>query len=266
MVPVCEAMYYGMCSGKILPYTFVYHCRPREKYIKRGTAAPYEDTLQVLLCEGHNNEIRQKNENNNLPELYGWDETDALDGVTNNLTYTGDTRSICPHCEFLKKNTMSHTGACFPKCFKLTIDDDKEICICKNSVQCVCASLKNNKLHWDILTYANGFMWDDTYNCPACFYRPSWRDGHDSYFRGLEPVKDIISLANKTPTLIMEKNSIGHSPLTLIKYIIDEELTHAIAENNEYAKPAEDGWARHNIDCLLKIQKVFMELLDVYAN
>ena len=255
MDPTCEAVCHGVCSGKITPHTFIYHCRPREKDINKGLAAPYDDTIQVLLCEGHNNEIRQKTEINNLPELYGWDETDALDGVTNGLTYTGDSRVVCHDCKFLKKMTVSETGACSSFCERMSRQAPTMGCKCKDSVLCVCASLKNNKLHWDIFTYANGFVWNADYDCKACCSRPCWRDEHDSYFKGLVPVNDIISLAKKTPTLIMEKNSKGHTPLTLIDYIIKEELNSAIAENNEYAKYREDGWARHNIDCLTQIQK-----------
>jgi hypothetical protein len=256
----CEAEYYGRCAGHLKEHDIVYHCRPRSKDLTRGHG-PFDQTKQVVLCDGHFKRIAADYENK-LPELYGWDFTDALDGLTCRLEYIGGHVVYCPHCDFKMRHTYSDTGACNATCQLLSnIGADWDHCICNRLMECVCASHKNNKLHWALLTYVNGFQYDE-YECDACD-RPSWRDSHEEYKAGLVTEEVIIAMAKKNPELILQKNNNGKTPLILIPLMV-ESLKCSL--DGEFLKSAEDGWGRSNIKTLEKIKKELIEVLDVYAN
>ncbi len=75
---MCICEFNGCCSGDIHEYTVIWHYRPRAKYNVMG----YDTELVVALCTGHYNACSQSHGLPGLPELYGWDEADALDGLT----------------------------------------------------------------------------------------------------------------------------------------------------------------------------------------
>jgi hypothetical protein len=260
----CIAEYYGKCGGRISEHEVVWHVRPRSKDLQKGHG-PSETTLNVCLCAEHYVRIsKQYNSLNRLPELYGWDEADALDGLTCYLHYTGFNPTYCAHCSGLEKTTVSETGACTKACkaiFKMGVEWIQ--CHCRDPVECVCASFANNELHWAILTYIHGFDFDfNRYDCAGCD-RPSWRDTHEYYKNGLVDTSVILDLAAKNPALILEKNAFEKTPLTIIDPII-ESLVEMSKE--PYRKSAECGWAGYNIACLKDIKKGLIEVLDVYAN
>ena len=83
----CVASYMNRCSNDLQVYDIIYHCRPREKDLARGHG-PYDDTLQVGICSYHHNKILANipdDEERRLPEIYGWDERDALSDLTHEL-------------------------------------------------------------------------------------------------------------------------------------------------------------------------------------
>lgn len=258
--PSCEAEYYGKCGGQIQQREVVYHCRPRSKDLTRGHG-PFDETAQVLLCDGHFKRIAADYEGN-LPELYGWDFADSLEGLTCRLQYTGYNPVSCTHCSFRVQETRTETGACSELCISLTkMNGGVWNCICADQMECTCASFHNNALHWALLTYVNGFEYDH-YDCDACS-QPSWRDTHEEYKAGLATEEDIVKMAKADPELILQKNAQSKTPLDLIPEMISSlEFTLY----GEYLKSAENGWGRHNLDALKKIKKELMEVLDVYAN
>ena len=109
------------------------------------------------------------------------------------------------------------------------------------------------------MTYVNGF---NIFECEAC-PRPSWRDEHHEYYAQLTPVDTIVSMAKENPKFLEAKNASDETPISLIDKIINN-LTMATAEYNEYAKYREDGWARHNIDCLTQLKKELTKILEGY--
>ena len=254
----CEAEYYGKCGGQLHDHDVVYHCRPRSKDLTRGHE-PFDQTKQVVLCEGHYKRISQDYEGK-LPELYGWDFEDALDGLTCRLHYTGvPERVFCVDCTFPVKATITETGLCTNTCSimqTLKRDDDwKWECMCHKPVECICASFNNNALHWAILTYVNGF--NSAYYCMACIH-PSWRDSYEEYKSGLYNIELIIAMAQTSPELLVEKNANGKTPLDLIPEMI-ESLEYTL--DDEYLKYAESCRARSNINDLNKIKKELETLL-----
>lgn len=256
----CDAEYYGKCGGQIHGREVVYHCRPRSKDLIRGHG-PFDETAQVLLCDGHFKRIAADYEGK-LPELYGWDFADSLEGLTCHLQYTGYNPDSCAHCCFRVQETRTETGACSELCIELTkIRKGDFHCSCAEPLECTCASFQNNTLHWALLTYVNGFEYE-YYDCDACA-RPSWRDTHEEYKIGLETEEGIIQMAKANPELILQKNAQSKTPLDLISEMI-ESLKYTL--EGEYLKCAESGWAGSNIDTLKQIKKELMEVLDVYAN
>ena len=257
----CEAEYYGKCGGHLRQRDVVYHCRPRSKDLTRGHG-PFDETAQVVLCDGHFKGICADYEGK-LPELYGWDFADALDGLTCRLDHTGYNAKNCTHCGFHVRDMLSETGACSDFCISMTkmYGGSDWNCHCAEPLECTCASFQNNDLHWALLTNVNGFEYVD-YDCDACF-RPSWRDTHEEYKAGLATEADIIAMAKANPELILQKNMKGKTPIDLIPEMI-ESLEYTL--EGEYLKCAESGWARSNIHTLLIVKKELMEVLDVYAN
>lgn len=254
----CFAVHYGPCGGHLNTRSIIWHCRPRSKDLCRGHG-PYDDTTNVVLCDSHEKQIKEKNENNELPELYGWDLKDALDGLTCDLTHTGSAVTHCDHCDYEKKTMGTETGACSYVCQSLCkMGADWEYCHCSKPIACICPTLQNNALHWAVFTYVNGFQHLGEYDCEACM-RPSWRDGHEEYKNGLTPIKTIMKLAKKQPELLLQRNIQNQTPLTMIPPMI--ELLQLDSEE-EYAKCEEVGWANSNIAALEKIKKYLSTVLD----
>ena len=237
----CEASFYGMCGGHENVHEVVWHVRPRHKDCDRGHGS-YDTTLPVWLCAKHSERIRIAADNNGrLPELYGWDKWDALDGLTAKLEYVGYHPVFCAACDFRQKATVSETGACTKTCKLLSqLSADWDHCDCAKPVVCICESFGNNKLHWGILSYGNGFSYE--YDCPACV-RPCWRDEHTQYKYGLTSVERMLEIAKTDPRLIYQKNANGITPLQLIRPLIQLLLD---TRKDEYVKYAEQGWAGHN--------------------
>lgn len=257
----CEANFYGMCGGHENEHELVWHVRPRQKDYARGHEA-YDTTLKVFLCAKHSERIRIAADNNSrLPELYGWDKWDALDGLTAKLEYVGYHPVFCADCDCRQKTTVSETGACTQTCKTLTeLGAEWDHCRCAKPVECICANFGNTKMHWAILSYGNGFSY--TYDCEACV-RPCWRDGDKEYKYGLTSVDRILEIAKTDPRLIYQKNAYGITPLQLIRPLIRLLLD---TREEEYVKYAEYSWAGFNAHKLEEIEKELMAILDVFAN
>jgi len=260
----CDAQYYGKCGGKLHEYPVTYHCRPRQKDLARGHGS-YDTTEKVVLCEGHYTQISGAEENKQLPELYGWDFTDSLEWLTGKLKYTGYKPRFCEDCGFHVQEMNTETGACSKMCITL-MEMNKRFggtipCTCADALVCNCAIHENNKIHWAVLTYVNGFDFNE-YECEACV-RPSWRDTHDAYTYGLCTETDLITMAKENPELLLQENAHGKTPMNLIPLLI-EALEYTLEV--PYLKCAESGWARSNIATLENIKKELMEVLDQYAN
>ena len=100
----CVASYMNRCSNDLQIYDIIYHCRPREKDLARGHG-PYDDTLQVGICSYHHNKILANvpdDKERRLPEIYGWDESDALSDLTHELRHEPD---YC-RCEIFGNNEL----------------------------------------------------------------------------------------------------------------------------------------------------------------
>jgi hypothetical protein len=262
----CDAEYYGKCGGQLYQYPVVYHCRPREKDLSRGHG-PSDSIEKVVLCEGHYNQITDAEENKQLPELYGWDFEDSLEYLTGKLKYTGFITRFCQHCGFHVQELQTETGACSETCIALMelnkTHGSTIKCTCAEALVCSCASQANNKIHWAMLTYVNGFD-SNEYECDACgHFRPSWRDSHEQYKNGLVSKADLIAMAKANPELLLQQNAHGKTPMDLIPRLI-EDLQFTLDE--PFLKCAESGWANSNIRVLESIKKELMEVLDVYAN
>ena len=260
----CDAEYYGKCGGQLYQYPVIYHCRPRQKDLSRGHG-PSDSTEQVVLCEGHYNQIAGTEENKQLPELYGWDFDDSLECLTGKLKYTGFKPRFCEYCGFRVHEMHTETGACSEVCIRMMELNKTHgctlTCTCADALVCTCAIHANNDIHWALLTYVNGFDIND-YSCDACA-RPSWRDTHEEYKYGLCTETDLITMAKANPELLLEENAYGKTPMDLIPILI-AALEYTLEE--PYLKCAESGWARSNIATLENIKKELMEVLDEYAN
>ena len=261
----CDAQYYGKCGGRLYEYPVTYHCRPRQKDLARGHGS-YETTEKVVLCEGHYTQITGAEENKQLPELYGWDFTDSLEWLTGKLKYTGFKPRFCEDCGFHVQELHTETGACSKTCITLMEMNKTHgctlTCNCAEALVCNCAIHANNKIHWGLLTYINGFNCNSDYECEACV-RPSWRESYDAYKYGLCPETDLIAMAKENPELLLVENAHGKTPMDLIPLLI-ADLQGVLEE--PYLKCAEDGWARSNIRVLENIKTEWMEVLDEYAN
>ena len=124
--------------------------------------------------------------------------------------------------------------------------------------ECVCMSFRNNKLHWALLTYINGFTWPHSYyHCEMCTKnKVSWRQGDEVYKASLVSEEAIVALIKAEPELSWEKNLFGKTPITLIPMMI--ELLIGVMEHFR----EENDCARANLRNLLKIQKT---IKDIYA-
>ena len=249
----CAAAGYGVCDGSLLEHAAVWHVRPRMKDLAKGCGIN-ETTLPVVLCSHHYKRITDQYSNGDkLPTMYGWDEADALDGLIGcHLEYTGLHPSYCAFCVCRQKTTISETGTCTKACQSLFALDPKwPHCYCQRPVYCICEKFNNNALHWAVLTYVNGLDYT-VYTCPACV-RPSWRDTNEYYKAGLVPIKTILALAAQQPECLLQRNSLGETPLTLIQPML-ESLQMTI--EGEYLKCAEYGCAKANMAALAEIKKV----------
>jgi hypothetical protein len=237
----CEAsLYEPCCQGQLSEYKVVWHVRPRMKDLAKGYGF-YDSTIQVMLCSEHHNAIAETNDMavGKLPELYGWDEADALDGLVCNLKS--------------KPYQAAH----------------KHTAVQQSVVVCRYLSFNNNELHTALLTYVNGFTWPtfEYHCCDECYMKkPTWRDYGDVYMASLVPIENIIEMVKANPALAMERNAFNKSPLDLIPFLI-EELKYSTAEyGDEYVRCHEDGTARRNIRILKELQLEIMEIMDTYAN
>ena len=261
----CTAEGYGICEGSLTEHVVVWHVRPRMKDLAKGHA-PCDTTLPVVLCDQHYKRISDHytdGNGNKLPAVRGWDEADALDGlIDSHLEYTGLHPAYCMYCECRKKTTFSETGACTKACQNMTaIDPNWKHCFCQLPVQCICESFGNNALHWAVLTYVNGMDYA-IYNCPACV-RPSWRDTNEYYTAGLVPITAILEMAARQPELLMHRNRLSETPLSLIPSMVE---SLKMTSEDEYAKSVEYRYAKANMEALAEIKKEFTEILDAYAN
>lgn len=250
----CEAENYGKCGGPLTTESVVWHVRPRQKDLARGHS-PHDTTLQVNICAKHHKQITDQYCNRTtLPDLYGWDKWDALDGLTARLHYTGLNPIYCA-CLCRIIDTVSETGACTKSCESLLKDGAKWYkCRCAEPVVCTCDSFGNNELHWALLTYVNGFDFCEkgsSYDCDACV-QPSWRDTHEFYKNSLVSEEDIMAIAQKDPRLINQENTKGMTPFALIDPMI-EHLEYV--RKDDYVKCAESGWAGSNIHGLVNIKR-----------
>ncbi len=251
----CEAENYGKCGGPLTTESVVWHVRPRQKDLARGH---YErdTTLDVNICAKHHKQITDQYCNRTtLPDLYGWDKWDALDGLTAYLHYTGFNPVYCA-CLCRIKDTVSDTGACTKSCESLLEQGARwYTCRCTEPVVCTCASFGNNELHWALLTYVNGFNFYEeeisSYSCDACV-QPSWRDTHEFYKNSLVSEEEIMAIAQKDPRLIYQENAKGMTPFALIEPMI-KHLEYV--RKDYYVKCAESGWAGSNIHGLVKIKR-----------
>jgi hypothetical protein len=251
----CEAENYGKCGGPLTTESVVWHVRPRQKDLARGHSE-HDTTLQVDICAKHHKQITDQYCNRTtLPDLYGWDKWDALDGLTAYLHYTGFNPVYCA-CLCRIKDTVSETGACTKCCISLVEQGATWYkCRCAEPVVCICDSFGNNELHWALLTYVNGFNFYEeeisSYSCDACV-QPSWRDTHEFYKNSLVSEEEIMAIAQKNPHLIYQENAKGMTPFALIEPMI-EHLEYV--RKDDYVKCAESGWAGSNIHSLMKLKR-----------
>ena len=258
----CAANHFGPCGGPVCYHYAEWYCNRRcEKDTTYTAKKIYNDRLTIMLCGTHYNKICVHNYGR-LPMLYGYDEEAALDSLTSSLQYTGPTVHMCTNCTFRQQKYLQESEACTKMCSSML--NWYTPCDCKETIECTCSSFNNNAIHWAILTYGNGFLYDTDYQCWACV-RPSWRDEHTEYFKALVDIKEIISMAKENPNLLLEKNAENANPLELIDYVV-ETLTASTAEHNTYAKCREDGCARYNIGCLAHLKTELIEVLDAFAN
>ena len=251
----CEAENYGKCGGPLITESVVWHVRPRQKDLARGHSER-DTTLNVDICAKHHKQITDQYCNRTtLPDVYGWDKWDALDGLTAYLHYTGFNPVYCA-CLCRIKDTVSETGACTKCCISLVEQGAKWYkCRCAEPVVCICDSFGNNELHWALLTYVNGFSFCEyetsSYSCDACV-QPSWRDTHEFYKNSLVSEEEIMAIAQKNPQLIYQENAKGITPFALIEPMI-KHLEYV--RKDDYVKCAESGWAGSNIHTLVKIKR-----------
>jgi hypothetical protein len=257
----CEAENYGKCGGPLTTESVVWHVRPRQKDLARGHYE-HDTTLDVDICAKHHKQITDQYCNRTtLPDLYGWDKWDALDGLTAYLHYTGFNPVYCA-CLCRIKDTVSETGACTKCCISL-VEQGAEWykCRCAEPVVCICDSFGNNELHWALFTYVNGFNFyeeevSSSYSCDACV-QPSWRDTHEFYKNSLVSEEAIMAIAQKDPGLIYQENAQGMTPFALIEPMI-KHLEYV--RKDDYVKCAESGWAGSNIRSLTKLKRELCRL------
>ena len=263
----CEFYECGPCGGAVVAHTDIKWCNhPR-------TAAPHVCRMSsmspmrpVMMCGTHFNKLSVQcgDGEGGLPYLSGFDEPDAFDMLINLLDYTGTKKPYrCNECGYARKYVANETEkACALTCESLLNKDRAWYdCNCKEEVKCVCALRSNTELHWAITTYSNGF---GMFECDACS-RPSWKDEHHDYHARLIPVDTIIAIAKENRTLLEARNASGETPLNLIDFIIDHLTYSSTVKYNERAKNREDGWARHNIDCLTRLKKELAKLSEDYT-
>lgn len=65
------------CQGEMVVQKFVWHVRPKGKDLAKGHR-PYDDFLEIGFCRHH---LQILQNNYGVPELYGWDYWEAVDGL-----------------------------------------------------------------------------------------------------------------------------------------------------------------------------------------
>lgn len=266
----CVATDFGSCSGKVYNYSTNWICpqdcaedAQAETADASSPSSPmptkkptYDNRIiMIMLCGAHFNKFCVHHDGQ-LPTLVGHNEEEVVDNLVSGLEYTGPIIHTCADCGYRQKKNLLESAECTTACGSSL---GGHSCDCKEELECVCASFNNNEIHWAILTYANGFLYDTIYQCWSCV-RPSWREEHTHYYKHLVDIKNIVSMAKKNPNGLRDQNFEGKNPTQLIDFVI-EALMESTAEHNEYAKCREDGWARHNIDCLTKLKKELTEVL-----
>jgi len=176
----CTASYLNRCSDDLQVYDVVYHCRPREKDLVRGHG-PYDDTLQVGICNYHYNKILAnvpEDEERCLPEIYGWDECDALSDLTHELRWEPD---YCK-CERFRNNELHE------------------------------ALIAHSRGRFEIET---------VYYCDACEHNhPSWRAELEVFFGALKSRDEIEHMIVNRPDMLLERNLFGKTPYQIISELI----------------------------------------------
>ena len=267
----CEFYNRGPCGGSVIPHSDLKWCKHPNATSSDNKPATQYDMKPVMMCGTHRNKlsVQHGDGKGGIHCIYGFDEADAFDMLINTLKHTGAAKpQQCDECGFsLKYYAFETNKECALTCESLLNNQHNWIydCTCKERVECVCSLRSNNKLHWAITTYSNGFDNDlDLFVCISC-PRPSWSDEHHEYYARLMPVDTIISMAKENPKFLEAKNASDHTPMNLIDIIL-HDLTMSTAKYNEYAKLHEDGWARHNIDCLTKLKKELSKMIEEYNN
>jgi hypothetical protein len=127
--------------------------------------------------------------------------------------------------------------------------------------ECVCDSFRNNKLHWALISYINGFTWPHCYYyCELCTRNKiSWRNDEADYKATLIPEATIVKMMIAEPDLVLGKNLFGKPPFMIIPMLVD--LLMGVMEN-PYKHIAECGRAHENLLILLTIQKKIHAILE----
>ena len=155
--------------------------------------------------------------------------------------------------------------------------DDVQKCTYCNRIQpadkdnfiCICDSFKNNKLHWAILSYMNGFSYHKDYYCHACVpSRPYWSEDPRLYEKELVKEADILIMVKADPELALVKNAQDKSPIHIMQELI-EILTaqdDLISSLEDCPTTREEFWIKSNLHSLRRIKKGIMDVMDEYAN
>jgi hypothetical protein len=269
MNSVCEFYECGPCGGAVVAHNDIKWCN-HPRTTTPPTTPPHVCRMSpmrsVMMCGTHRNKLSVQcgDGEGGIPYVYGFDEADAFDMLINMLDHTGCAKPHhCDECGFSTKYYANETEkACALTCESLLNTRNNWLydCTCKERVKCVCDLHSNTELHWAITTYSNGF---EMFECDACS-RPSWKDEHHEYYAKLIPVDTIIAMAKENPNYLEARNASGETPLNLIDFIITHLTYSSTIKHNERAKNREDGWARHNIDCLTKLKKELAKVIEEY--
>jgi len=164
-------------------------------------------------------------------------------------------RPVCSHCNF----DQNFSRKCSDLCKKWFNNK----CKCTTPAECVCESFKNNKLHWAVLSYINGFSWPHHYYRCECCIAPSWRNDPIAYKKGLVSIEVIISITKANPELALTRNICGKTPISLISTLISILRGVISCTSNNCS---EDKWANHNLKALIKIEREILDIVeDVYT-
>ena len=229
VVSRCAAESYGAkCCGQLTAHNVIYN------YPLYPGRVAEPSTISVPLCVSHYDQITAVPENNNsLPELYGYCSDDLLDGLFAGLA------DAEVEAEVVKEKKA------------------EEICRC--------SSFNNNELHTAILTYLNGFEWRmPNYTCAACVpSHPSCISEFDTYLASLTSRIAIAEMVKNNPKLTMERNAYNTTPIELMS-LISSELVMCTYRKNPYVMSFENEFACINIEFLKQIRRDIMEVMKPY--